>query len=225
MFILYQTASLYLLYSDYEATLDDRIRWIMASGADGVELSNGPTGILAWQPAPDVVQWLRCAVVTVHAELDYRQGCTLERLAAKLSQLPFTIYNITFHPDELRSADWSKLARLPWPVSIENMDATRTNWRSVSELQLPHGVGLTLDLAHAAECNLSVEHFRPLFVPNVVHASAPTAWYHHTPYCLAPWQPIEVPSGSPIMVLEGTVLAMPTIADEIGYVANHIQWI
>lgn len=227
MKLLYHTASLYQLYpaADYEATLDERISVILTAGADGVELSNGPRGILDWQPTPAIIKLLQKVVVTIHAELD--QNYRIAQLVAKLKLLPFRIANITFHPDELLAEDWFTLRQLPWPVSVENMDANRSNWCTPAELlnTIPQGVGLTLDTAHVAEHNLTVKDFRPLFTPQEMHLSTPTPESHHTPYCLAPKQAIHVPSGCPISVLEGSVPDLQTIADEVNYVRNNLQWI
>ena len=221
--LLLHTASLFL----WDLPLDDRIHLALDAGLDGVEISDGP-GIVNWQPHPETVRRLRRHVATVHAELFPEQGITLGVWAEAIARLPIQWRNAVFHPDELGADDFARLADLPFPASIENMDPTRDDWRTVDEVRrvLVPGVGLTLDTAHTEENGLSVESFRPLFIPQEMHLSAAEVDYYdynHALVHLRPDAPPQVVSGCPLVTLEGVVPAGGTfLADEVRFVREAI---
>lgn len=219
------TASLYHMYKeDYESTLDDRIHVCLDAGCDGVEISNGPRGILLWTPARDTVQRLADKTVTVHAELNNPTGYTLEKLMEKLYSLPFNIINVTFHPDELTANDVVALGNAALPVSIENMDRTRNNWRTIDEVKsvMPRGSGFTFDTAHSMEHGLGNDHFTELFVPRETHLSVSTSDFgHHATHKFTDFP--YVPSGCPIVVIEGVVLSASELKDEVTYIKENLK--
>lgn len=230
--IIVSTCSLYGWYKprDYEKHLDERIHAILDAGADGVEISNGPS-ILTWRPRRNTVRRLRNKTVTIHAEILW--GITLDEWAAAIQRLPFKIANTVFHPDELTPEQLPLLADLPFPASIENMDTTRDDWHTVKEMQhiLYPGVGFTLDVAHAEENDLPVSHFKPLFIPAETHlslASSPDPDYYdfdcaHALTHLDPGDFPHVPSGCPIVTIEGVVPpSVDTLATEVEFVRSKL---
>lgn len=224
MKIIVHTASLYFWQSEDEYTkkLDERIHAILDAGADGVEISNGP-GIMTWSPAPETIRRLRDKTVTIHAELFW--GITLDKLAEIIRRLPFNIKNVIFHPDEL--IDFEKLSDFPFPASIENMDPTRDDWRTVEEVQkvIRPGIGFTLDTAHAEDNDLPISHYKPLFIPVETHLSIKNEGYYpdyNTPHALTQFRPDDfpqVPSACPIVTIEGVVPPdIDILKDEIEFV-------
>jgi len=221
-------ASLYFWYPSqkYESRLDDRIHACLDAGCDGVEISNGPLGVLDWQPAKETLSRLRRddVVLTFHAELDDSIGASIAEMEKKLTSLALPIYNIVFHPVELLSYN---LSQLPWPTSIENMDS-KASWgqtyRDVSLAMTNSGsVGFTYDTAHAMECN--PVDFSLLFPPMEVHLSV-SLWNgvsgaNHVvtngqssfPY---------IPTGSSLVVLEGIMSDKEALVREIEYVREML---
>lgn len=231
--LIMHVASLYFWHpDDYEERLDDRIHAALDAGLDGVEISNGVEGILTWRPHPDTLQRLRNCTVTLHAELNPAIGFTLSRWLKAVSSLPFDISNATFHPDELEPEDFVNLASLPFPASIENMDDTRPDWRTVDEVRkvMVPGVNFTLDTAHAESNDLLITHFTPLFVPLETHLSIPNDNFYdvwQTPHALTQYRPDDfpdVPSACPIVTLEGVVPSdMDVLKDEVQFVRGKLK--
>lgn len=227
--LIIHTASLYYWFEPYEKTLDERIHACLDAGLDGVEISNGPS-ILTWQPRRDTRRRLRNKTVTIHAELYPHLGITLEEWVKAIQRLPFEISNTVFHPDELSPEQLPELARLPFPTSIENMDPTRSDWRTVQETQkaIYPGVGFTLDTAHAADNNLPISHFEPLFVPAETHLSIPNDNYYdfntaHAMTHLAPDSFPHVPSACPTVTIEGVVpLSIEALENEVQFVRSRL---
>ncbi len=221
--LIIHTASLYHLYPDYEQTLDDRIHACLDFGLDGVEISNGPS-ILTWQPHPDTVRRLRDKVVTVHAEILW--GITLDEWVAAILALPFKIANTVFHPEELTPDELLQLGDLPFPVSIENMDKSRNDWRTAQEVQdaLGANVGFCFDTAHAESVDLPAEHFAPLFVPFETHLSV-TDYDNDRAHVLTYEQPDNfphVPSACPIVTIEGVVPSFDALGAEIEFLRSKL---
>ena len=214
--LIIHTASLYHLFEPYEQTLDDRIHACLDAGLDGVEISNGPS-ILTWQPRKDTVRRLRDKVVTIHAEILW--GITLDEWVKAILALPFPIANTVFHPEELTPRELMQLGNLPFPTSIENMDKSRDDWRTVQEVynSLGPGVGFCLDTAHADSNNLPIEHFTPLFVPAETHLSV-TNYDHDKAHVLVHEQPDDfpyIPSACPIVTIEGVVPSLDALDVEV----------
>jgi sugar phosphate isomerase/epimerase len=230
--ILVQTMSLFLVFEPYEATLDDRIHAALDAGADGVELSNGPA-ITVWRPSRATARRLRGKTVTVHAELYPRRGVTLDEWADAVAAWPFDVANAVFHADELTPKQLRELAGLPFPVSLENMDPSRDDWRTVGEMRraLPPGAGFTLDVCHAEECGLPVSHFKPLFPPAETHLSVfNDADYYggeiitsHALTHLRPGDFPHIPHGCPIVVLEGVMPTLSAMEEEIEFVKSKLR--
>lgn len=224
--LLIHTASLF----QFGGTLDDKIHLALDAGLDGVELSDGPD-IIDWKPLKETVHRLHDFAVTVHAELYPNLGVTLVKWTKAISQLPWRILNATFHPDELYSDEFALLPQLPFPCSIENMDATRYDWRTCEEVSrvMYRGVGLTLDTAHAEENGLTIYAFEPLFLPHEMHLSASSsnvAGYDYS-HSLVHLRPDDVPrivSGCPLTVLEGVVpLGGTFLEDEVKFVRRKLE--
>jgi len=230
--VIVSTGSLYYWFDPYEQTLDERIHTALDAGADGVEISNGPS-ILTWRPRRDTVRRLRDKLVTVHAEILW--SITLDEWTKAVSRLPWHIANTVFHPDELTPRELPALAGLPFPASIENMDPTRDDWRTVGEMQrvIYPGVGFTLDTAHAEDNRLPVEHFSPLFVPQETHLSISNDHYYdadgiQASHALSHFRPDDfphVPSACPIVTLEGVVPAgdVDALEAEIDFVKENLR--
>jgi hypothetical protein len=216
--LIIHTASLYYWFTPYEQTLDDRIHTALDAGFDGVEISNGPS-ILTWRPRRDTVRRLRDKTVTVHAEILW--GITLNEWMKAVQRLPFEIANTVFHPDELRPNQLPELARLPFPASIENMDAGRKDWRTAPEVQrsIYPGVGFTFDTAHASENGLTARHFAAQGTPNETHLSAlPQGDYFNIQ--TAP----HVPSSCPIVTVEGVIPnSVDLLETEVGFVKERLS--
>lgn len=216
--LIIHTASLYYLFEPYEQTLDDRIHACLDAGLDGVEISNGPS-ILTWRPCQDTVSRLRDKIVTIHAEILW--GITLDEWVKAILALPFKIANTVFHPEELTPDELCRLGDLPFPTSIENMDKSRDDWRTVQEVQAStgRGVGFCLDTAHAESNSLPVEHFAPLFVPAETHLSI-TDYDHNKAHVLTHQRPGDfphVPSACPIVTIEGLVPDLDALGTEVEF--------
>lgn len=221
--LIIHTASLYYLFEPYKQTLDDRIHACLDAGLDGVEISNGPS-ILTWDPHPDTIRRLRDKTVTVHAEILW--GITLDEWVKAILALPFEISNTVFHPEELTPGELTRLGSLPFPASIENMDRTRDDWRTVSEVQdaLGAGVGFCFDTAHAESVNLPAEHFSPLFVPIETHLSV-TDYDHDKAHILTCERPNDfphVPSACPIVTIEGLVPSLDALEAEVEFLRSRL---
>lgn len=232
--LIIHTASLYYWFDDYSQTLDDRIHAALDAGLDGVEISNGPD-ILTWQPPPETIKRLQDCLVTVHAEVGQAFGVTVAQLVEKLKTLPFDIKNVVFHPDELTPAEWGQLAMLPFPVSIENMDAQQSDWRTVQELKVsvPEGVGMTFDTAHAEENGLAYSDYQATFLPVETHLSICNdndnyyqQWGYQTRHALTQFRPDDfpqVPSACPIVTLEGLVPPdIDILKDEVEFARDKL---
>lgn len=221
--LIIHTASLYYLFEPYEATLDERIHASLDAGLDGVEISNGPN-ILTWRPHADTVRRLRDKLVTVHAEILW--GITLDEWVKAVQRLPFPIANTVFHPEELTPDELRGLADLPFPVSIENMDKSRSDWRTVQEVHAATGpgVGFCYDTAHADSVNLPTEHFSPLFVPIETHLSV-TDYDHDRAHVLVHEQPGDfphIPSACPIVTIEGLVPDLGALDNEVKFLRSRL---
>lgn len=221
--LIIHTASLYYLFEPYEQTLDDRIHACLDAGLDGVEISNGPS-ILTWSPHPDTVRRLRDKTVTVHAEILW--GITLDKWVKAIQALPFTIANTVFHPEELTPDELLRLGDLPFPASIENMDKSRNNWRTVKEVHaaLGPGVGFTLDTAHAESNNLPIREFERCMSPVETHLSV-TDYDHdkaHVLTCERPNDFPHVPSACPIVTIEGVVPSLDALETEVEFLRSRL---
>lgn len=230
--LIIHLASLYYWFDDYEAHLDDRIHAALDAGLDGVEISNGPS-ILAWQPAPETIERLKDKLVTIHAETGPAFGVSLYDLTEAILRLPLEVANVTFHPDELTPNELRQLNKLPFPASIENMDARRTDWRTAGEVRpaIYPGVGFTFDTAHAEENGLALLHYTPMFAPVETHLSIPNKdyygeWGYNTGHALTQFRPDEfpqVPSACPIVTLEGLVPPdMGVLREEVRFVRGRL---
>lgn len=219
--ILVSTASVW----DCAKDLDSAITLILESGADGVEIVAGmefcnfpPSLFLEYE-------FLASHAVTLHAELHPKQGLTLRAWELTARRFPFKISNTVFHPDELEPRDFENLSRLPFPVSIENMDSSRKNWRTADEVRtvLRPGVGFTLDTAHAEANGLSLESFECLGTPSEIHLSKAVPGGGHSLTMYFPSDFPSLPSGCRLIVLEGQVTDGPAqLRDEIEFVRSAL---
>ena len=210
--------------------MEEQIRACLQAGADGVEISNGPE-ILNWLPSPEIVSLLKDKTLTIHAELV--GGVTLDTLAYFIRGLPFTVENVTFHPDELSETDLKLLSSLPFKASIENMDVARSNWRTVEEVKavIEPGVGFTLDTAHVQSNDLSISQFAPLFVPVETHLSNDNSFMydtygykvHHVPTHFTPDDFPDVPRACLIVTLEGVMPNFNALKNEIDFVKGRLR--
>lgn len=205
--LLIHTASLF----QFGGTLDDKIHLALDAGLDGVEISDGPN-ITNWKPEKETINRLHGSAVTFHAELYPHLGITLSKWVETILKLPWEILNVTFHPNELQPDEFAMLPYLPFPCSIENMDATHMDWRTFYEVQkvIRPGVGLTFDTAHAEENRVAPDTFKSLFAPREMHLSAsgsdvPDYDYGHALVHLRPDNPPQIISGCPLITLEGVV--------------------
>ncbi len=221
MNILCHTASLYDLFPNYEASLDARIHTCLDADCDGIEISNGVQGILDWQPSRDTITRLQRCIVTIHAELDTKHSVL--QLFDKLDSMPFQISNITYHPNELTNDDMLTLyVASKYPCSIENMDNTRSNWRTPQELYDFTTSDWTFDTAHAMEFGLTYGDFAKVLKPcREVHLSLSNAFGKHLPTLGNPnWFP-EVPDCN-LIVLEGRFASVASLKAEVMYVRGRL---
>lgn len=230
-YLIIHTASLYYWFDDYEASLDERIHAALDAGLDGVEISNGPS-ILNWQPDKETIKRLQDKVVTIHAELGGDFGYGFDEWAKAVKRLPLKIAWAVFHPDELKPGEFSKLLKLPFPATIENMDAGCLKDITIQQLRrtIPRGVGFTFDTAHAEENGLDWQHFNSL-TPLETHLSIPndnyyTDWGYNTRHALTQMRPDDfpaVPSSCPVVTLEGLVPPdMDMLKDEVKFVRGRL---
>lgn len=225
--LIIHTASLYYWFSPYESTLDDRIHAALDASLDGVEISNGPA-LIEWRPCRDTIRRLRGKTVTIHAELS--PDVTLDTLRRAIARLPFAVANVVFHPNELTPTELIELSAMPFWTSLENMDPTKDGWHTADELKraMWPSVGFTLDTAHAEDHGLPVSHFRPLFTPAETHLSISNDNYYdfdtaHAMTHLRPNDFPHVPSGCPIVTLEGVVPASIDVLDrEVEFVRSRL---
>ncbi|MHC4230620.1 MAG: hypothetical protein ACYSW0_24555 [Planctomycetota bacterium] len=229
--LIIHTASLYYWFSPYEQTLDERIHAALDAGFDGVEISNGPS-ILTWRPRRDTIRRLHDKAFAVHAELYPALGVTLQEWTKAVKRLPFEMANAVFHPDELHPLQLPELAQLPFPASIENMDAGRDDWRTAVELQrnIWPGVGFTFDTAHANENCLNLHHFATLPAPRETHLSlVPQDGYFdiQTAHAMTHLYPDNfpiIPSSCPLVTVEGVIPASVDLLEtELDYVREKIR--
>lgn len=232
--LIIHTTSLYYWWPNYESHLDDRIHAALDAGLDGIEISNGPS-ILTWQPDKETIERLKGKVVTIHAEVGESFGVSLEALVKALTRLPFEIANVVFHPDELGAYELSQLGKLPFPVSLENMDSCNGDYKTVSEVKrvMAPGVGFTYDTAHAEENGLNTTHFTRALQPIETHLSLFNnedyygLWGYSTRHSLTHFAPDrfpEVPRGCPIVTIEGLVPPdMDILKDEVKFVRGQLD--
>lgn len=219
--LIIHTASLYSLYPNYEATLDHRIHTCLDAGLDGVEISNGPS-ILAWRPRQDTVEHLQDKTITVHAEILW--GIKLADWVKAVMSWPFKVANAVFHPEELTPHELTRLGDLPFPISLENMDKTRSGWRTVQEMQavIDPDVGFCLDTAHAESNGLTVDHFAPLFMPVEIHLSITERNRAHVLTHERPDDFPHVPPTCPIVCIEGVVPSLDALDREVKFLRSKL---
>ena len=226
-YIIVHTAS--LCY--WQGNLDDRIHAILDAGADGVELSYGPS-IIYWKPARETILRLRDKLVTLHAEIYNELGITLDAWTDAMKRLPWQITNATFHPNELYPEDLTRLLNLPFPISIENMDIDKVGWRTpqeIKQIMMPN-ISLTLDVNHAEENGIQVSDFYTLPIKEV-HVSVVNKDYYinlgyKTKHAMTQLRPDSfpvVPTECSIIVIEGLVPPdMDILRSEIDFVRDRM---
>ena len=231
--VLIHTASLYDWFQPYTEHLDDRIHAVLDAGFDGVEVSNG-VPLLTWTPEARTVERMRAGghILTIHAELgEHFSGSSLTSLERLVARLPLPVANVVFHPDELTVKEISGLPKLPFTVSIENMDATRMYWKYPHELRslLTGKVGLTYDTAHAEENQLTPQAFSG-FPVYEIHLSISDRHGLYsgqaTGHALTLHRPEDFPAlpPAPLVTVEGVVPHSPRILRrELEFVRSHLN--